>query len=59
MSILRRLCARLWRDPATRWPMLMLLIMLLLMLIVWLFGLDAPLGYRQPLPPPAANAVAV
>jgi len=47
---MRRRWRRLWRDPATRWPLQMLIVLLLLMLAVWLFDLDAPLGYRLPLP---------
>lgn len=41
---------RLWRDPATRWPLQVLIVLLLLMLAVWLFDLDAPVGYQLPLP---------
>ncbi len=47
---MRKRWQRLWRDPATRWPLQVLIVLLLLMLAVWLFGLDAPVGYQLPLP---------
>ncbi|MBP7581347.1 MAG: hypothetical protein KA757_10090 [Vogesella sp.] len=47
---MRKLWQRLWHDPATRWPLQVLIVLLLLMLAVWLFDLDAPVGYQLPLP---------
>jgi len=48
--MMRKWWQRLWRDPATRWPLQMLCVLLLLMLVVWLFELDAPVGYQLLLP---------
>lgn len=57
MQALKRWLQRCWRDPGTRWPLQMLLLILLLMLLVWLFGLDAPVGYRYDLPQQGSQAV--
>lgn len=59
MNLFRRYLLRLWRDPATRWPLQMLGLILLLMLLVWLFNLDEPVGYRLPLPEPTTGRIAV
>ena len=56
---MKKILLRVWRDPATRWPLQMLGLILLLMLLVWLFDLDEPVGYSLPLPEPASGLMAV
>lgn len=57
MDFLRRFFLRHYRDPYTRFSLLMCGLMLALLLLVWLFELDTPA--HEPLPPPATIGVPV
>lgn len=59
MDFLRRFFLRHYRDPYTRFSLLMCGLMLALLLLVWLFGLDKPAHEPAPLPPPAGIGVPV
>jgi hypothetical protein len=59
MDFLRRFFLRHYRDPYTRFSLLMCVLMLALLLLVWLFELDTPARQPAPLPAPATIGVAV
>lgn len=59
MDFLRRFFLRHYRDPYTRFSLLMCVLMLALLLLVWLFDLDTPAHQPAPLPPPATIGVPV